>query len=155
MLDGDATIARRITNFRFDNATHFAPDMYDEAWLFGIETGPGIDATELRSISDFMNGGGGVFATGDHGALGKAMGGEIPRVRSMRLWDHTSANSDLDEVSMMERRRNDTNRPGHVTSRPPVPASRPSPARGTVHEWLTAASRSGARSEGWRAEGGA
>lgn len=117
MLDGDATIARRITNFRFDNAGHFAPDMYDEAWLFGIETGTGIDATELRSISDFMNVGGGVFATGDHGALGKAMGGEIPRVRSMRLWDHTSADPNLDEVGMQERRRNDTNRPGHVASR--------------------------------------
>ncbi len=116
MLDGDGTIARRITNFRFDNATHFAPDMYDEAWLFGIETAPGIDGRELRAISDFMNAGRGFFATGDHGALGKAMGGEIPRVRSMRLWDHTSANSDLDEVSMQQRRRNDTNRRGHIST---------------------------------------
>jgi hypothetical protein len=113
MLDGDASIARRITNFRFDDPSHFAVDMYDEAWLFGIETGPGIADTEVRAIAEFMDGGGGVFATGDHAALGKAMGSEIPRVRSMRLWDSTSANLDVDEVSMMQRRRNDTNRIGH------------------------------------------
>lgn len=112
MMDGDATIVRRISNFRFDDTNHFAADMYDEVWLFGIETGPGIVDTELRAIVEFMDGDGGLFATGDHGALGKAMGAEIPRARSMRLWDSTSATASLDEVSMMERRRNDTNRIG-------------------------------------------
>jgi hypothetical protein len=113
MMDGDASITARITNFRFDNTSHFASDKFDEVWLFGIESGPGIDDTELRAISEFMDSGGGLFATGDHGALGKAMGAEIPRARSMRLWDSTSANADVDEVSMQERRRNDTNRLGH------------------------------------------
>lgn len=113
MLDGDPSIARRISNFKFDNTNHFAPDMYDEAWLFGIESSPGIADTELRAISEFMDGGGGLFATGDHGALGKAMGSNIPRARSMRLWDSTSSNNALDEVSMGGPRRNDTNRVGH------------------------------------------
>lgn len=112
MLDGDSTIARRITNFRFDDPGHFASDMYDVVWLFGIESGPGIDDTEVRAIAEFMDGGGGLFATGDHGSLGKAMSSEIPRVRSMRLWDSTDPNPDLNEVSMQERRRNDTNRIG-------------------------------------------
>lgn len=113
MLDGDVSITRRISNFRFDDTSHFAANMYDEVWLFGIETGPGMADTELRAISEFMDGDGGLFATGDHGALGKAMGAEIPRARSMRLWDSTSANTNLDEVSMMQPRRNDTNRIGH------------------------------------------
>jgi hypothetical protein len=113
MLDGDPSISRRISEFRFDDTDHFAPDMYDEVWLFGIESAPGISDTELRAIAEFMDSGGGLFATGDHAALGKAMGAEIPRVRSMRLWDSTSATASLDEVSMMERRRNDTNRLGH------------------------------------------
>ena len=37
-----------------------------------------------------MDGGGGLFATGDHGALGKALCGEVPRARSMRRWDDSS-----------------------------------------------------------------
>lgn len=113
MMEGDGSIGRRIVNFRFDNTDHFAVDMYDEVWLFGIESAPGIAETELRAISEYMNGGGGLFATGDHGSLGKAMGAEIPRARSMRLWESTSLNVEVDEVSMSGRRRNDTNRLGH------------------------------------------
>jgi len=59
-----------------------------------------------------MNGGGGVFATGDHGALGVCLSGSIPRARSMRLWGDTSPNDALNEVSMTGPRRNDTNRIG-------------------------------------------
>jgi hypothetical protein len=113
MMDGEPGIAGRIINFRFDDPNSFAPDRYDEVWLFGIESGPGIDETELRQISEFMDGGGGLFATGDHGALGKAMGAEIPRARSMRLWESTSLNIEADEVSMTGARRNDTNRLGN------------------------------------------
>jgi hypothetical protein len=110
MLEGDATISRRISNFRFDNGDHFAGEMYDEVWLFGIESTPAIAQSEARAVAEYMDGGGGLFATGDHGALGKAMGAQIPRARSMRLWDHTAA---PDEVSMGGPRRNDTNRIGH------------------------------------------
>lgn len=57
-------------------------------WLFAVESsfGPALDAPELRAISEFMDGGGGIFATGDHEDLGVAMCGAIPRVRSMRKW---------------------------------------------------------------------
>jgi hypothetical protein len=37
-------------------------------------------------ISNFMNGGGGVFATGDHASLGRALSGSLPRIRHMREW---------------------------------------------------------------------
>src|SRR5258708_6161783 len=33
-----------------------------------------------------MDGGGGVFATGDHEDLGVVLNGRVPRVRSMRKW---------------------------------------------------------------------
>jgi hypothetical protein len=42
--------------------------------------------SELEAIIEFMNAGGGVFATGDHMGLGSFMCGRIPRVRSMRKW---------------------------------------------------------------------
>jgi hypothetical protein len=114
MMDGDSNISRRITNFRFDNGDHFGSDSYDEVWLFGIEGSPGITESEVRAVAEFMDGGGGLFATGDHGALGKAMSGQIPRARSMRLWDHTAVpESASDEVSMGGPRRNDTNRLGN------------------------------------------
>lgn len=122
MMVGDSRIARNIRSFKFDDAAHFTPAMYDQVWLFGISTfysrGPGypgdrLKDTELRALSEFMNGGGGLFATGDHGLLGRCLCSAIPRARSMRLWGNTSNNNDLNEVSMDGPRRNDTNRLGH------------------------------------------
>jgi hypothetical protein len=60
-----------------------------------------------------MNGGGGLFATGDHGVLGVGLCGSVTRARSMRLWGPTSPDPDVDEVSMGGPRRNDTNRVGN------------------------------------------
>ncbi|RJK94751.1 hypothetical protein D5H78_13005 [Vallicoccus soli] len=110
MMEDDGRVERRISGFRFDDRGHFAADQYDQLWMFGIESAPGITDREVRAVAEFMDAGGGVFATGDHAALGRAMGERIPRVRSMRLWDSTPG---VDEVSMGGHRRNDTNRRGH------------------------------------------
>jgi hypothetical protein len=127
MMAGEARIARRITQFKFDDPAHFAVDMYDEVMLFGIASFFGGRGTasngqpypsdrladpELRALTDFMNSGGGLFATGDHGNLGRFLGNAVPRARNMRLWQSTSAQNALDEVSMTGERRNDTNRIG-------------------------------------------
>lgn len=113
VMKGEPGIARSIKGFRFDEPGHFAADMYDEVWLFGIETNYQQDFyaerranptrypaarlgdAELARLGEFMNRraadgsptGGGVFATGDHGALGRALCGSLMRVRSMRHWD--------------------------------------------------------------------
>jgi hypothetical protein len=63
-------------------------------WLFGYEgwnyqvTPPGdpLGAAEIQAIANFMEGGGGVFATGDHAGMGSFMCGSIPRIRTMRKW---------------------------------------------------------------------
>ncbi|HWL32832.1 MAG TPA: hypothetical protein VNP89_04440 [Gaiellaceae bacterium] len=127
MMDGEPRIVRRITQLKFDDTDHFAAGMYDEVWLFGIAQsffGRGTAAdgtaypttrladTELRALTEFVNAGGGLFATGDHGALGRFLCAEVPRVRNMRLWQSTSAQLADDEVSMTGERRNDTNRIG-------------------------------------------
>lgn len=126
VMVGQPGIVRSIKQFKFDDSSHFTPSMYDQVWLFGIATSysrgtsPGgqpypsnrLGDAELRALSEFMNGGGGVFATGDHGALGVCLSGSIPRARSMRLWGDTSPNDALNEVSMAGPRRNDTNRIG-------------------------------------------
>lgn len=112
MMEDEAAITRRITNFDFSNTDHFDTDMYDEAWLFGIDSSSvGISDDEVRAVARFMDNDGGVFATGDHGALGRAMGRRIPRVRNMRLWDNASG-----DVGMTDSDRNDTNRRGHDTA---------------------------------------
>lgn len=73
-----------ITNFRFDKHDL---SQYDEMWLFAVARGAGaIGDAEVAAIATFMDGGGGVFATGDHEDLGVDMCGRIPRVRSMRRW---------------------------------------------------------------------
>jgi len=47
-------------------------------------TAHGLSPTEHDAMCVFMNNGGGVFATGDHAALGSSLAGSLPRVRSMR-----------------------------------------------------------------------
>jgi hypothetical protein len=95
--DPDASITEA---FNFQTTI---PDLsvFDVIWLFGDEgtnynietqmgapTGPlaFIGTGEIAAVADFMNGGGGVFATGDHEGLGSLMCGLLPRVRSMRAW---------------------------------------------------------------------
>ena len=77
-----------IDNFRFD-----AHDLsqYSQIWMFGIsryQDDNSLSSNELQAVSDFMDAGGGLFATGDHEDLGNAMCARVPRVRSMRRWYH-------------------------------------------------------------------
>jgi len=131
VMAGAPGIAGSIKDFRFDEQAHFTPDMYDQVWLFGIATAFHLQSYETRNenrdtypngrlsdaelvnLSAFMNQGGGLFATGDHGELGRCLGGSVTRARSMRLWESTLLDPALDEVSMGGPRRNDTNRIGH------------------------------------------
>jgi hypothetical protein len=77
------------SNFRFH--THDL-SQYSQIWLFGItRLVDALSPPELKALAQFMDGGGGVFATGDHENLGQAMCAEVPRVRSMRRWYHPSA----------------------------------------------------------------
>lgn len=86
-----------IENFRFDGHDL---GQYDQIWMFGIErTGDPLSGSELRSLSTFMDNGGGVFATGDHENLGQAMCAEVPRVRSMRRWYWPSPGPDGEPVA--------------------------------------------------------
>ncbi len=101
------TVHRSIPEFNFTNASHFTQTMYDQIWFFGYNASGALSDLELVAISTFMNGGGGVFATGDHGEVGKALCGNITRVRKMRKWDNTAG-----DVGMLDPQRNDTNRPG-------------------------------------------
>lgn len=86
-----------IKNFRFDIAPSNAPynvpfdiEHYSQVWLFGTkgqtDRQAALSKPELKVLSDFMEAGGGVFATGDHQDLGFALCAEVPRVRSMRKW---------------------------------------------------------------------
>src|SRR5262245_7502141 len=81
--DPAATIAGA---FNFATAgTAVTTANYDQIWLFGFSAGP-INGAEQTTIANFMKAGGGIFATGDHEALGQGMGANIPRVRGMRNW---------------------------------------------------------------------
>ncbi|KAG8533188.1 uncharacterized protein KY384_001971 [Bacidia gigantensis] len=71
--------------------------IYQEIWMFGYNGAnqmdpknatirPPLREPELRAISQFMQNGGGILASGDHEGLGSFMCGRIPRVRSMRKW---------------------------------------------------------------------
>jgi len=91
---GNPNITNRIKNFTFDSS--FTAAGYDQVWLFAAERSRDPDHngtwtdrltdSELRVLMEFMDAGGGVFATGDHEDLGAAMGGFLPRVRQMRRW---------------------------------------------------------------------
>jgi len=85
--DTDVNGAADIEHFTFDSVDL---SVYDEIWLFGVAAPSGTDNpmtdSELIALTNFMNGGGGVFATGDHENLGVELNGRVPRVRSMRKW---------------------------------------------------------------------
>lgn len=92
---GNARLTRTIAAFNFADPAKFDPSLYDQVWLFGSarsrrqadgQWSGRLSDSELRVLCQFMNGGGGVFATGDHEDLGCAMGGFLPRVRAMRRW---------------------------------------------------------------------
>jgi hypothetical protein len=85
------------TDFRFNKPEMFNPKDYDEIWFFGMsrledpehpecKDSLSLKDDELRIISQFMDNGGGVFATGDHQDIGNGLCARIPRVRSMRKW---------------------------------------------------------------------
>lgn len=109
-------VVNQINNFNFQTSVTLTD--YDQVWLFGINSGGGLPAAELAVVENYMNGGGGLFATGDHGNLGSALCGNITRVKDMRHWSDTSVDQTVNEVSMGGKRRNDTNRPrlGDATS---------------------------------------
>ena len=82
-----------VTNFTFDSThtvsgTNRTIDYYEEIWIFSISSlSNDLDtATELPALENFMDNGGGVFATGDHADLGAGVCENIPRVKSMRKW---------------------------------------------------------------------
>jgi hypothetical protein len=108
MLISNPFIVNRITEFTFDKIG-FNLNNFDQVWLFGILPEPSyLSVAEINKIESYMNGGGGLFATGDHGLLGAGLCSQIPRVKDMRLWADTITG----EVSMTGTKRNDTNRPG-------------------------------------------
>lgn len=111
-------VVNQISNFNFQTSVTLTD--FDQVWLFGINTGSGLPAAELTVVESYMDGGGGLFATGDHGYLGSSLSGNITRVKDMRYWADSPVGSanDVNEVSMTGKRRNDTNRPklGDATS---------------------------------------
>lgn len=92
-----ADVGADLVNFKFD-----AQDLsvYDEILLFAIRRdgelldvpagaasrSTNITDAEVRAIAEFMDAGGGVFATGDHEDLGAGLCSRLPRVRNMRRW---------------------------------------------------------------------
>ena len=97
-----------ISNFRF-HAHDLA--QYSQIWLFGIARFEDpLSPQELKALTQFMDNGGGVFATGDHENLGLPMCGEVPRVRSMRRWYHPNPGPNGEPVapSQTDATRHDT-----------------------------------------------
>jgi len=86
-----------LENFTFN--THDL-SQYSQIWLFGIERSIApLSPAELKALTQFMDQGGGVFATGDHENLGLPLCGEVPRVRSMRRWHWPNAGPNGEPVA--------------------------------------------------------
>ncbi|NUT53134.1 MAG: hypothetical protein HOV94_38495 [Saccharothrix sp.] len=77
-----------VKDFRFDDEKLDLVADFDELWLFGVDRRKKpLGDLEIQVIAEFMQAGGGVFATGDHEDMGWALCGRLPRVRSMRKWN--------------------------------------------------------------------
>ncbi len=117
--DTDIRGAANIEHFRFDQHDLSA---YDEIFLFGV-AGPGetdapMSDAELAALAAFMDGGGGVFATGDHEDLGVVLNGRVPRVRFMRKWYYPEPGPLGEPVAppAIGVHRIETTQPGHSES---------------------------------------
>jgi hypothetical protein len=110
-------------HFKFDEHDL---SQFDQMWLFGVggpsDTDPVSDA-ELIAIARFMNGGGGMFATGDHENLGQPLCSRVLRVRSMRKWFFPTVGPDGEPIAppggtaSNAAQRMDTTQPGHRETR--------------------------------------
>ncbi len=107
-------VVSQINNFNFQSSVTLSD--YDQVWLFGILSGSGLPVAELSVVERFMNEGGGLFATGDHGNLGSALCGNITRVKDMRFWTDLPSDISDQNAAMRGAFRNDTNRPGSGTT---------------------------------------
>ena len=94
-----------LTNFNFATAaTAVTLANYDQIWIFGIGAGAfSLSNAEVAVISLFMNNGGGVFATGDHASLGRALCGSLPRIRHMREWQSVPMGTEPDVTIAVNR----------------------------------------------------
>lgn len=78
-----------LPNYSFTDPTHgLLKSRYDVVFLLGFrsEGVSPLPPPEVAAIAQFMEAGGGVFATGDHGTIGASLCGGVPRVRAMRKW---------------------------------------------------------------------
>jgi hypothetical protein len=101
----DSTSYPVLTNFNFAAAaTPVTLANYDQIWIFGIGGGAfSLSNAEVAVISVFMNSGGGVFATGDHASLGRALCGSLPRIRHMREWQSVPMGTEPDVTIAVNR----------------------------------------------------
>jgi hypothetical protein len=109
-----------LVGFRFNQPfiangqSHTLAD-YDMVLFFAINPSnpnPTL-APEAEAIAQFMENGGGFFATGDHENLGGELCGLIPRVRSMRRWwVPAGPNGEPEAPPALGPDRHDTTRPG-------------------------------------------
>jgi hypothetical protein len=92
----DTSATPGFSGFHFESppAGHQLSD-FDAIWLIGLEgrnvdfgtSSPnGLGAAAHNAIAAYMEGGGGIFAVGDHDSVGSTMSGHLPRVRVMRTW---------------------------------------------------------------------
>jgi hypothetical protein len=109
----------KYTNFDF-LMPGFDLNNYHQVWFFGFQPGNAnvtdadilnpnkkpLSNAELLKLSNWMNAGGGVFATGDHDLLGASIASRIPRVRTMRRWTQSQGVPTMGGLT-----RNDTNQP--------------------------------------------
>lgn len=82
-----------VVNFKFQTTGDHNLLNFDVIWIFGYSgrnvqgtTSRDLAADEIGALTNFMDAGGGVFATGDHDSMGANLCGWMPRIRAMRAW---------------------------------------------------------------------
>lgn len=102
-----ARYAPNFENFRFTTTANdvktnqaFNLNNYDQVWLFGVrgydtgsDTAEELNDAELTLLTNWMEAGGGLFATGDHAQIGSSLCSRVPRASKMRLWKNGSINA--------------------------------------------------------------
>lgn len=92
----DVTRAHRFSDPTADvdnvSLTDIDLDDFDEVWLFGFSGSANmLSAAEVTALEEFMDDGGGVLTTGDHGQLGRGLSGQAKRISKLRAYPAPAA----------------------------------------------------------------
>ncbi len=137
--DSPAANAPHFANFRFNSNKPGGGRVIDDfhvIYLFAVDSFGTIPDADLAALHEWMQAGGGIFATGDHSTLGVRLADKIPRVGTMRKWSNADGVPPGTGTTRIDTNQPDPNNAGQVNGTVEIPNNAQSDAYPQPIDWL-------------------